>query len=184
MVSDSMSMLLDSEMGNSSAVQIKSSSLPAGTMLLECLFLLECIAPPELLAGRFLPTTMIRVLLDQKGADRSAEVTHHHINDQCRRIEQTVIGQIVRQYKQGIRAMVSHAEKLADRGVPEMVKQSLSRMMESYTEEIQRLTALKKVNSNVRMEEIEMLQAEGLALHNHLKKAQLKLDAVRLIINA
>ena len=184
MVRESMAMLLDSEMGNSAAVQIKSAALPAGTMLLECIFLLECIAPPELMAGRYLPTTMVRVLLDQKGIDRSAEIAHHHINDQCRRIEQAVIAQIVRQYKQGIRAMVNHSEKLANRGVPEIIKQCISRMMESYTEEIQRLTALKKVNPNVREEEIEMLQAEGLALHNSLQKSQLKLDAVRLIINA
>ncbi|MCF6281725.1 MAG: RNA polymerase-associated protein RapA [Candidatus Polarisedimenticolaceae bacterium] len=184
MVSDSMSMLLDSEKGNSAAVQIKSNALPAGTMLLECLFLLECIAPPELMAGRFLPTTMIRVLLDQKGVDRSAEMPHLEINDGCRRIEQAVIAQIVRQYKQGIRAMVNHSEKLANRGVPEMIEQCMSTMMESYTEEIQRLSALQKVNPNVRVEEIEMLQAEGMALHSRLKKSQLKLDSVRLIINA
>jgi ATP-dependent helicase HepA len=183
MVSDSMSMLLDSEKGNSSAIQIKSTTVPAGTMLLECLFLLECIAPPELMAGRFLPTTMIRILLDQKGIDRSAELPHQLVNDSSRRIEQAVISQIVRQYKQGIRAMVNHSEKLANRGVPEMLKESMATMMDSYTEEIQRLNALKKVNPNVRIEEIEMLQAEGLALHNCLKSSQLKLDAIRLIIN-
>jgi ATP-dependent helicase HepA len=183
MVSDSMAMLLDSEKGNSTAVQIKSTAVPAGTMLLECLFLLECIAPPELMAGRFLPTTMIRILLDQKGVDRSAEMPHLHINDSCRRIEQVVIAQIVRQYKQGIRTMVNHSEKLANRGVSEMIKQSTESMMGHYTEEIQRLNALKKVNPNVREEEIEMLQAEGMALHDRLKKSQLKLDAIRLIIN-
>ncbi len=183
MVSDSMAMLLDSEKGNSAAVQIKSTAVPAGTMLLECLFLLECIAPPELMAGRFLPTTMIRVLLDQKGIDRSAAVSHQQINDSCRRIEPAVIAQVVRQYKQGIRAMVNHAEKLANRNVPERVKQSIETMMGHYTEEIQRLSALKKVNPNVREEEIEMLQAEGMALHGRLKKSQLKLDAVRLVIN-
>ncbi len=55
-------------------------------------------------------------------------------------------------------------------------------MMESYTSEIQRMVALKQYNPNVHDEEIEALQAQGLALHQHLQDSRLKLDAVRLVV--
>jgi ATP-dependent helicase HepA len=55
-------------------------------------------------------------------------------------------------------------------------------MMERYTEEIQRMVALRRHNPNVREEEIEALQAQGLALHRHLQAAALRLDALRLIV--
>ena len=184
MVRDSMAMLLDSEMGNSSAVRIRIPSLREGSLLIECLFLLECVAPPGLQAGRFLPTSMIRILIDDQGVERSAELSHQQINGHCRPIEQVLIAQVVRQYQKEISKLLKRAEHRVSQRVPAMVKQSMDRMMESYTEEIQRLAALRRVNPNVRDEEVEMLQAEGFALHKHLKNSQLKLDAIRVIINA
>ena len=50
------------------------------------------------------------------------------------------------------------------------------------TNEIQRMVALKRHNLNVRSEEIEALQAQGLALHEHLQAAGIRWDAVRLIV--
>ena len=40
-------------------------------MLLECHFVMECLAPSRLHAERFLPPTPYRVVVDHKGKDHS-----------------------------------------------------------------------------------------------------------------
>jgi ATP-dependent helicase HepA len=47
--------------------------------------------------------------------------------------------------------------------------------------EIARLKELQKVNRSVRTEEIELLVAQHRALDEHLSRARLRLDAIRLI---
>ncbi|MCU7858121.1 MAG: hypothetical protein KZQ79_20915 [Candidatus Thiodiazotropha sp. (ex Lucinoma borealis)] len=51
-----------------------------------------------------------------------------------------------------------------------------------YTQEIQRMMALKKHNPGVREEEIQLLQDQGMALHQHLQSARLRLDAIRMVV--
>jgi len=44
-----------------------------------------------------------------------------------------------------------------------------------------RLTELKKLNKNIRVEEIEALESEAAELREALPKARLRLDSLRLI---
>jgi ATP-dependent helicase HepA len=63
-----------------------------------------------------------------------------------------------------------------------LIREALRRMMEDYTSEIGRLQALRLVNPNLREQEIQDLQEEGLRLHRHLQASQLRLDALRVLI--
>ncbi|MEJ2427051.1 MAG: hypothetical protein P8101_21980, partial [Candidatus Thiodiazotropha sp.] len=74
------------------------------------------------------------------------------------------------------------SETQAREVIERLSKQAIHRMTEHYAHEIQRLQALKKHNPSVRQEEIEILQDHGIALHHHLQKTRLKLDAVRLVV--
>ena len=59
---------------------------------------------------------------------------------------------------------------------------SLEKMQSTLGEEQARLEALKQINPNIRQEEITFFDKQRSELTTHIEKAQLKLDAIRLIV--
>lgn len=57
-------------------------------------------------------------------------------------------------------------------------------MLDTLTGELKRLAALRRVNPNVRQEELDQLKENALEMHNSIQAAQLRLDAVRLLVTA
>ena len=57
-------------------------------------------------------------------------------------------------------------------------------MLTAMTLELKRLAALRKVNPNVRKEELDQLKANALEMHESIQSARLRLDAVRVIVTA
>jgi ATP-dependent helicase HepA len=182
MVTASMEMILSGERGNSALSKLSHPALQAGSLLLECMFVLDTVAPRALQAGRFLPPTLIRVLVDERFRDLAPGLPHSEIAPLCESIDRHTALQIVQQRRHSLQDLLDHGRSLAEEKTAGLVKDALQRMMSSYTVEIQRLVALQKVNPNVRNEEIQGMQQQGMALHEHLKSAQLRLDALRVII--
>ncbi|MES9974323.1 MAG: RNA polymerase-associated protein RapA, partial [Candidatus Thiodiazotropha sp.] len=89
---------------------------------------------------------------------------------------------VIDSYRQQIRAMVKETETAAHRSMEPLKNSAVNGMMEHYTEEIQRMMALRKHNPGIREEEIRLMQDQGLALHKHLQATRVRLDAVRLIV--
>jgi len=182
LVRDSMQLILDQETGNSSAIGFHHPKLSAGQLLFEGLYVLDCAAPRRLQAGRFLPPTLIRILINERGLRYDAHLSCEELTDRGRPLDIRQLAPVLRHYRRTVQRLVEQAQQEAQKTVPERVGQAAESMMESYTEEIQRLVALRRHNPNVREEEIEALQAEGLALHRYLQAAALRLDALRLIV--
>lgn len=67
LVTAALDLLLGGEVGSSSAGHWPDARVRG--LYLEAVFVLECIAPPELHADRFLPPTPMRVLVDHTGAE-------------------------------------------------------------------------------------------------------------------
>ncbi len=55
-------------------------------------------------------------------------------------------------------------------------------MNEKLEQEYQRLTALKAINPSVRQEELDFIKLQQNELSNYINKAQLKFEAVRLVV--
>ena len=72
MVTGAMEMITEGTHGNSCCSAVRHPEIRSGSMLLELLFRIECPAQNSLQAGRFLPPTLIRLLLDQQLIDCSA----------------------------------------------------------------------------------------------------------------
>ncbi|NIP93903.1 MAG: RNA polymerase-binding ATPase, partial [Akkermansiaceae bacterium] len=68
---DAIGLLLSRELGNCSFGHWKTAR--GKTMLLECHYVLECLAPLRLHANRFLPPAALRVVVDHKGQDHSTD---------------------------------------------------------------------------------------------------------------
>ena len=55
---------------------VRDTRLPRASLLLEVLYVAECQAEPALETGRFLPAKLLRLLIDESGRDRAAELPH------------------------------------------------------------------------------------------------------------
>ncbi len=182
LVQDGMEMVLDGESGNSCVVLLEESGLTPGTLLLETLFVLECPAPKRLHAGRFLPPTLIRALLEEKAQDLSGEFPHRELSEMCRPVERALAAQVVKQRQSQIRDLLGQAESLASEQAAAYVQDAEARMTADYGSELERLTALGRVNPNVRAEEFETLREESETLRHHIRSARVRMDAVRILV--
>ncbi len=182
LLSGAMEQVINQQTGNSGAITVKHPQLKPGQLLLESLFVVECVAPKRLHAGRFLPKTLIRTLLNLKGKRFDSDIGCDELLVNAQPLDAQQMASIIGQYRKPIQKMLRLAEGNAQAVLPTVVKKALAEMMSLYAAEIARMTALKKHNPSVREEEIRLLKQEGSDLHTHLQGARLRLDAVRLVV--
>jgi ATP-dependent helicase HepA len=171
-------LLLSSESGN--AAFLIEDTLPSRTVLLEAVFVLECVADRRLHAARFLPPTPLRCVVDtrlqprpdfepstralQRAADRPVDLLKY------RKILGTLLP-----------PMLKRAAQLAEDAGRAHVDAAGAAAETLLGREISRLEALARVNPAVHPEEIAALVAERDALRAVLPAARARLDALRLV---
>ncbi len=176
-------MVLNNEQGNTAIAAIKHPAVPAGTLLLECLFVLESSGNSALQSSRYLPPTLIRVMIDPQGRDYSSDLSSEVLQEIRTRVNRETTHKIIRAFGKKFREMVPLAEQQAEKLVPAFLTEAQNRSQTMLTREINRLRALQKVNPNVRNDEIQFFEAQLAALTEALKDARLRLDGVRVIIS-
>lgn len=179
LVTAALDLLLGSEAGNSSVAHWPDDKLRG--LYLEAVFVLECIAPPELHVDRFLPPTPVRVLVNHTGKDESAAWDAEAFARRLKPGDLHALLDLPGLRDDVLPEMVEHAEALANHRVTALVTQAGEQMNRQLGREITRLAALQRVNPNVRPEEVAALVRQQTALAEHIRAARLRLDAVRLI---
>ncbi len=182
MVRGSLDLVLSDAIGSASIGLLKNPALPAGTFFLECLFTVEATAPAHLQLGRYLPTTPIRVLVDKAGNNLAEKVTENVLDKQLSPVKKQVALQLVKALKSMVSPLVSKAEDHAKADVDSIQSKALTTMHKTLDEEFQRLTALAAINPSVRQEELDFIKHQQDELSNYIAKAQLKFEAIRLIV--
>lgn len=181
-VSEGMDMVLTSELGNTSVALLKNKALKSGTMLLEAIYVVETSADRTLQLNRYLPATPIRCLIDPGFNDLSEKVAFDTLDAQLQPLKRGIAKKLVNTQLAPFQTMLNKAEGYARDRVQPIVNQACQNLLTDITEEIERLTALKAVNQNVRSEEIEYLKNRATLGHQALQKAVLRLDALRMMI--
>ncbi len=174
-------LLTGSHLGTSALVLTQDPRFPSSALLLEAVYVAECPAPPALNAQRFLPPTARRMLLDEQGQERAAEIDPDALGGKCLRPRRALARALLQAKSKVIEAMVALAEQEAARETRTLREQAGARMRAQLDEELARLRDLARRNPAVRAEEIEALQAERDALAETLANSRLRLDALRLI---
>ena len=179
LVTGAMDLLLGAETGNCAF-----ALLPAPrerTLLLECCFVLECLAAPRLHADRFLPATPIRRVISHTLQD----VTDAHSEaDLSRRLQKGSPHRLMDNaelMRCTIPAMLQHASTVAETHAAELRQTALDEMNGLLGHEVQRLQSLRRVNNHIRPEEIALATMQQQELANALRQSRVRLDALRLI---
>jgi ATP-dependent helicase HepA len=181
MVSGSIDLLLEGEHGNASF--LVDDALPPRSALLECVFVLACVADRKLGVERYLPPLPLRIVVDtrllprhdfrpsvdsvKRAGDRAIEYSKYR----------SVLTKLVK-------PMLAHAETLARERTQIEIGGALTTIERELGDEHARLVALARVNPAVRNEEIEAIDAELEALRTAIPQAAPRLDAVRFICSA
>ncbi len=181
MVRGAMDLILNSKHGNAALSLVRHPELEAGQLLLETVYLLECAAPKRLQIGRFFPPTVLRFLFDQEGNDLST-LPFEDLAEQPQQLDREHALDLVRSRQKLINRLIQQAEQKARAQMPGIIGESAKKMLDTMTTELKRLAALRRVNPNVRQEELDQLKENAIEMNNCIQAAHLRLDSVRLLI--
>jgi ATP-dependent helicase HepA len=182
MVTGAMERVLDGDRGKATVALLKNPSVPAGTLLVESLHVLECMAPRSLQAGRFLPPTVIRTLTDANGKDLSHAISHAGLSRQCHKLDKPLARKVIDSQKDKLRTLLAEDEERVRATAQQSIEAALENMRTEQERERARLEALQARNPMIRDEEIEHLREQTRALETHLAETPCRLDAIRVIV--
>jgi ATP-dependent helicase HepA len=179
-----MDMVLSGERGNSAVIAAKQGRVKPGTLLLECIYVLESASSRAVQAGRYLPPAAIRVVVDPLGNDHAAQLPEQALAAEQMPVTNDAARQIVATYQRPLRELLALGEAQAHRRVPDLLEEAVHRTHRVLDREIDRLKALRQLNPNVREEEIRHLERRREATEKALASATVRLDALRVIVAA
>jgi ATP-dependent helicase HepA len=182
MMVEAMDMVASTELGNAAIATLSLKGIPAGTMLLESIYSVVCVAPRELQVERFLPLSPIRLLVDHGGKDLSAVMPHARLNELCQKVKKPVALQIIKQVHAEVEEKMRHASNLAAASMDELLAGAQTRMREQLGAELTRLQALREVNPSIRQTEIDHLGYRIEECAAHISHASLQMQGLRLIV--
>lgn len=182
MVRGSMELLTSGELGAAAVTVCSHPDFRTGTVFLEALFVTECPAPRGLEVQRYLPPTCLRYLLDANGEDQADALPHEVLSGLCLTQNRKLADTVIKSQAERIRQILAHAEQRAELATVDITAEALRKMEGELRGEQERLTALAKVNPNVREEEIEQLSVRRELIALHLEQTHVRLDALRIVV--
>jgi ATP-dependent helicase HepA len=146
-------------------------------LLLEAIFLIDCIAPAHLHIDRFLPPTPLRLVLNHQLAEFVDDLPAQFVDAPASSsfLAQPPISQVL------LPKMIERVRALAEERTPAIVAAAEAAMHDVVDHEVDRLRLLQRVNDHVREDEIRIAEEQAAGLHAHIANARPRLDAVRLI---
>ncbi len=182
LVSGAMEMVTGSELGNTALTAIQWNGVARGSLLLECVFLLDALSGRKLQTSRYLPPSAIRIVIDQQGRDHAAGLDPDTLRRERKAVPPDTAIQVIRGYSQPLRNMLKAAEALAQQQTPALVEHARQQAKQTLGAEVERLTALGRLNPNVRQSEIDFFSRQWDEVMDKLAGAGLRLDALRVIV--
>lgn len=182
MTQGAMDALVSSELGSAAFILARDPAFKTGTLLLELIHVVECVAPAELEVGRFLPPTPLRLLLDAEGNNLADRIPHQRLQGQCLTRNRKLAETIIRSQTNLLRGLIEQGGNLAHQEAQGLVADALNRMERELEGEHSRLTALAALNPNVRQDEIEYLETLREQLGLHLRHTPVRLDGARVVV--
>ena len=169
---------MSSDKGNTAL--LIDDSLPQRTVILEAVYVLECIAPKGLNIERFLPPKPLRIAVDTRLQIRPDfapnERAAHRAGDRAFDLSsmRKILNMLIPPMLEKTRV---HAHVEAQKEINDAVEKADGLLRH----EIDRLTALASKNPAVRPEEISALETELELLLKTLPQSRPRLDALRLV---
>jgi ATP-dependent helicase HepA len=147
---------------------------------LECIFVLECIAPEKLYTDRFLPALPIRVVVNHLGQNAADRYTIELCKVHC---ENGPVAKLLaaKSISDVFSKMVQNSSKIAVENAKPLVIDAIKKMDSFYDKELQRLEKLAARGASLAKNEGEELSAERSEVKRYLAEARTRLECLRVI---
>jgi len=105
-----------------------------------------------------------------------------HIASRLSFVKKSAALNIIEHAQQSIKQLIAKAETLIVDDQQALVIESIQKMEQQETQNLDRLVALSRVNSSIRESEITQLKSKIIDLKSYIERASFKLDAIRVIL--
>lgn len=184
MVTQAIDLITSDVLGNSCITVIKHPAFKRGTLMIETLHLVESVAPGHLQLDQYLPAHVIRSLLLPDGTNLAGKFEYRSFQEEQITVNSDALIKIIQSQLAPLRSMLASANEAAETYLKEAVSAALVTMETQLDNEISRLHQLAEINPNVRQEEIDHFISIKAALAIYIKKANCRLDAIRVLITS
>lgn len=179
LVAGAFDLLLTGEFGN--AAFLVDPTLPTRSVLLEAVYVVECVANVKLDTPRYLPSTPLAVCVDSRLAARDYVPSAPSL---ARARERALDVSRYRRYlAQLVPPMLEKADALAAESALDITGAAVAQARTALDARVQRLHALAAINASVTAEEIVDAEAARDATLTALAKGRPRLDAVRMAVS-
>ena len=183
MIRNGIDLITSGDIGKSAVSLLVNKNLPAGTLLLEAIYIVEAQAPKDLQLTRFLPPTPVRILLDNKGNDMAAQVSFAGLEKQLKPVNKQMANKIAKMARGDIEKLIAFSDEKVVPQAQALIEQAKQNADHTLGAELHRLTSLQAVNKNIRADEIQALEQLREASLQHLDQANWRLDSLRVIVS-
>ncbi len=175
-------MVLSSELGNTALLAIKYRAANPGTLILDCFFRLEIADVKGAQAQRYLPDNLMRLCIDENGQLHQHNLTPDVIAKTAQFVDIDTSIKVIKSREDIIKKLLNKAEANAAEAMPAKLEQAQKAAQQALNREIERLQALQTINPNVRDEEVDFFRQQLLQVEQQIAQANLRLDAVRVLV--
>lgn len=183
MIRNGIDLITSGDIGKSAISLLVNNKLPAGTLLLEAIYVVEAQAPKGLNLTRFLPPTPIRVLVDNKGNNIALQVSFAGLERQLKPVNKQMANKIAKMARADIEKLIKASEKAVEPQVQQVIEAAKFEANSKLKAELHRLESLKMVNKNIRADEVEALEQQLNDSLAQLETANYRLDSLRVIVS-
>ena len=182
MIRQGIDLIASGDIGKASMALLVNKQLPAGTLLVELIYMIESQSPKGLQLNRFLPPTPVRLLLDSKGNELAGQVNFGTLQNKLKPLSKDIANKMVKMARPNIEQLI----KIGDHKITEIaqtqIREASKLADQTLSTELNRLLALKAVNKNIRQTEIDGLEKQRVLSLEELSKASWRLDSLRVIV--
>jgi ATP-dependent helicase HepA len=179
-VTSLLDMLLGSEAGNSSFVLWPNALV--GGVLVEAIYVLDPAAPGELELDRWLPSTPIRIVLNHKRQELTAEISPDKLEGNLKNGTPGMLASQMQELESLVPGMIRVTEIIAGKRSKPIVEAAITGARTSLSAEIARLEHLRAGGAAVSQAELEALRQKLTRIEEKLQAPPIRLDALRFIL--
>jgi ATP-dependent helicase HepA len=183
MVRGAIDLMVGGDFGNAGIVRFKEHDAKISVLFIECIFILESVAPVKLHVDRFLPPLPVRVLVDISGKNISELLSMKVLQSKVMNEAAFHMRESPELLRSLFPKLLESAQSVAEKGRQKEIKVASGIAKDALGKEYDRLFELKKVNANVSERELEVAEKEQREVLKFIEQAQLRMDSVRLVLN-
>jgi ATP-dependent helicase HepA len=179
MVTGSIDLLLGHEKGNCAVCTARA--LQPGQVLLETLYILECIQHQRTHPDRFLPPTPIRIVIDEGLGECTAAWSLQKLSAMVRNDPKARLLEEAGFTRELLPALLEAAQRQGEKKRAALIEAATKRLHAALQQEMARMRELSPANDPACAERVAALAAEEKLLAESVQTARLRLDSLRLI---